>query len=245
MEGYVLFVIGMIILILILVWAYKSDDGSIYEELEKNNVNTNEKDRYSTLKKRYTYTQEYINPDFSNSILVDEEKNTITVFNNEMNDIHSFKSKDIIQIEIIKDGEVITTTNRKNQIGGAIIGSLFAGDTGAIIGGLSASSSTQEKIREINLKISVDNTSRPNLFVNFFNNRDFVSVENSIELRKSLKDIEHWYSILNILIERSKKGDTSVNNSSIVLLDRLVELYREGMLTKEEFEAEKKKILKN
>ncbi len=74
----------------------------------------------------------------------------------------------IVKVEIIKDGAQISSMNRGSQALGAAVGGLALGGVGAIIGGLSGSSTTANTIKRISLKITVDDTDKPIYEVLFF-----------------------------------------------------------------------------
>lgn len=65
------------------------------------------------------------------------------------------------KIEIRRNGTTVATTNRGSQAFGAAVGALAFGGIGAIIGGLSASSTAQDHIRSLSLSITVDDPQRP------------------------------------------------------------------------------------
>lgn len=48
----------------------------------------------------------------------------------------------VLEAEIVVDGKTVTKTSRGSQAVGVVVGAVLAGGLGAVIGGLSASSST-------------------------------------------------------------------------------------------------------
>jgi len=73
----------------------------------------------------------------------------------------TFSYKDILESEVIIDGETVTKTSRTSQVGGAILGGIFAGGVGAVIGGLSGKTASKEKVKTIQLKIIVNDIKNP------------------------------------------------------------------------------------
>ncbi|MCD7851227.1 MAG: hypothetical protein LUH63_16840 [Parabacteroides sp.] len=56
-----------------------------------------------------------------------------------------FSFSDIISCELIKDGETVYKKSTIRTVGGALVGTVLAGGTGAIIGGLSGGTKEKEK----------------------------------------------------------------------------------------------------
>ena len=54
-------------------------------------------------------------------------------------------------VEVRKDGATLTRTNRGSQLAGAALGGLALGGVGAIIGGLSGSSTSTERLKKLSL----------------------------------------------------------------------------------------------
>lgn len=221
--------------------------------------------RYNSLKEKYTITKEYIDNNSTNAILLNDENNIMVLIYNDMKDLKTFNYSDILQVEVIKDGETISKTNRKSQFGGAIVGGILAGEVGALIGGLSGETNVEEKVNSIDLKILVNDTNKPTYSINFFRapfNKSTKKIEpadikSSTEYQAGAKEIEQWYSIITVIIKRTEKENHNINTSKqtentdvnkpsslrIEDLNKLADLYKQGLLSRDEFEFEKKKIL--
>lgn len=252
--------IGLFILIIIAVGVYGNSKN---EEIEKT---INERlEFYLNYKKGISYTKEYINNKFTNAILLDEKEERVAFLVNELKDIYLFDYEDITGVEIIKDGETISKTDRSSQLVGAVVGGFLAGNTGALIGGLSGNVKQEEKVHAIDLKVTLDSFSTPSLSIKFYEDKEVSEIKHYKyfdDLETSLKELERWYDILNLVIRRSvnnknqeltdvstttvEENNHSLNNRnsrSLEQLDKLVGLYKEGFLTQEEYEFEKKKII--
>lgn len=159
---------------------------------------------------------------------------------------------DIIQCEMIEDGSQITKTSRGSQVGGALIGGAVAGGVGAIIGGLSGSKTTSERVEKLQLKITVNNTIEPVQNITFLNSPVGTKKSDPIYSGHFLKEARYWHGLVSVLIKRAddesiqfvQNVDSPVESESVAdELLKLAQLHKDGLLTKEEFDAQKLKLL--
>lgn len=185
---------------------------------------------------------------------IDEENEKVCFFNYVENvrfegSVYSYK--DILEVELIIDGETITKTSRSSQIGGVLLGSVIAGGVGAIIGGLSGKTSSKEKIAKIQLKIIVNETKNPYKIITFLDMPEAIDKnDQSVKLTNEL--ITHWHSLFKVLIEKADKEDKNKNviqnyNTSTTdtadEIRKLHDLFKEGIINQVEFDIQKKKII--
>lgn len=101
----------------------------------------------------------------------------------------TYAYKDILESEIIIDGETVSKTSRSSQIGGALIGAALTGGVGAIIGGLSGKKSSIERVEKIHLKLLINNMKNPIKIIPFLDtspsidkkNKKFISAKNQVD----------------------------------------------------------------
>lgn len=257
------FVSSLIVLIGIFYFYYVSDSK---EKENKTRREQEDKDRIRNIRDiksrltNFNVTNEYFSPDKKSAIFLDEEHMEICIVWDDLSKYKVYEHNELVQIEIIIDGESITKTNRKNQFKGAVMGGLLAGNVGALIGGLSSETNTEKEIKSIDLKVVVDDLKQPNHVINFLSasinkneNETILINKNSESYKDSLNKIEYWYNILTVLVKRANKEvakNYADNNekdvpksNNIDDLNNLAQLYKEGLLTREEFENEKKKLL--
>ena len=153
------------------------------------------------------------------------------------------------EIELVTDDHSITKTNRGSQLAGAAIGAAAFGGVGAIIGGLSGSSRTKQKVSSIDLKISVEHDAVFGFKVNFFSAIQ-KSGENpdGILVKTGADEAEKWYTILQQVIKKTSSPPENVPQKSeeVSLEDRLSKLWElkeAGALTDEEYSDQKRKLL--
>jgi len=142
------------------------------EEDKKTEVKTKKTQQMTILEhelKDYNFSQRFTSYDDNVTIMVDENAKKLCIAEvsetNGSSEVYDYK--DILESEIIEDGQTVTKTSRSGQIGGAIVGSLVAGGVGAIIGGLSAKQTSNNEVNRVDLKIIANNTKNPLKLINF------------------------------------------------------------------------------
>lgn len=177
-----------------------------------------------------------------------------------------YSYSDILGSEIIEDGVSITNTSRSSQIGGALIGGVLAGGVGAIIGGLSGSKQTEGNIKRIDLKLVINDINRPLHMINFLNesvnatglvSKDGFSKSSDI-YKDSINQARHWHSLISVIIKKVDDEDKNnekeldllkqeklvqSNNSIADELLKLSDLLKLGVISQEEFDKQKAKLL--
>ncbi|WP_339280957.1 SHOCT domain-containing protein [Lysinibacillus sp. FSL P2-0066] len=208
-------------------------------------------------------TKSYIAYNYESKIVLDDTNkqmglwlNTIknVVFLSKTSSKYDFKFillpfKDILSVEIMVDGVSVTKTSRSSQLGGALVGGVLAGGIGAIIGGTSGSKTTTEDVKQINLLITVNDVHNPIYIVNFFSS----NVDTGLQItnhKDAMMVCKEWYGILTHIIKADNSSEKLPSNSTtsetVNMSDKLKELKQlniDGILTDDEFNKQKQKIL--
>ncbi|GIP58092.1 SHOCT domain-containing protein [Paenibacillus woosongensis] len=165
-----------------------------------------------------------------------------------------YKYKDILKSEILTDGISVTSTNRGSQFGGALLGGFVAGGVGALIGGLSGSTTSQEEVKKIELNVIVNDTTNPIHKIAFLDSELDSYPKDSQEYKDAYNKAYHCHQLIGVLIKQADEEDkqkeistsssNSPNNMSVAdELRKLVQLRDEGIISIDEFEAQKKKLI--
>lgn len=72
-----------------------------------------------------------------------------------------YSFSEIVNVEIIRNESILTSTNRGSQVVGASIGGVVFGGAGAIVGGLSGSSRSKKQIEKLTIRVIVDDVASP------------------------------------------------------------------------------------
>ncbi|MED4908867.1 SHOCT domain-containing protein [Brevibacillus centrosporus] len=209
--------------------------------------------RQEIIKNNTAITSEISGNDGKSSVVLDENSNVIYLIEGYQKRKISYK--DLLQSEIIEDGVQVTSTSRASQIGGALIGAVVAGGIGAIIGGLSGKQETTKKVKKIDLKLTINDTKNPIFTINFFDIGDVTVTKDNPNYREAIEKANHWHNLMSVLIRRADEEERKIQNQSIQKITqgtttsiadellKLSNLLKEGIITQEEFNQQKAKIM--
>ncbi len=102
---------------------------------------------------------------------------------------------DLVSVELVVDGDTVTKTARGGQLVGMAAGALLAGGVGAVVGGLSASTTSKRKVSDIALKLLVNDIERPTHVVQFVPG----AVPEAL-VQAAMKEASHWLDLLKVVI---------------------------------------------
>lgn len=150
--------------------------------------------------------------------------------------------RDILASEIEEDGKIVTKTQRGSQIGGALIGGLALGGAGAIIGGLSGKTVSSNVASSISLIVTVNSTEDPVFEI-------ILSGKDEFDYAAASAKAHHWHKLLTVVIKQADMEDSAsekVATQSGTVADELAKLAalkEQGILSDDEFSAQKQKLL--
>jgi hypothetical protein len=155
-------------------------------------------------------TKSYFSKNNKSGIEINEENKMVRLFFMDGEEVKSkiYPFSSIIESEIKVDNQSVLKTSRSSQLAGAVVGGVFAGGVGAIIGGLSGEKTKNEYIKNVDLYIKVRDYSTPLFKINFLSNIDELGFENKKGFKKNhkdvqsaLQDVEYWHSIMDLIIK--------------------------------------------
>lgn len=116
-----------------------------------------------------------------------------------------FEFSDIVAVEVCRDGKSVIKTNRGSQVAGAAVGAILLGPFGLLLGGLTGSKRTEEKISRLSLKIYTNDLGRPVREVAIFSQIPAMKAEvvNKIYGPKA----DEWYGRLRVIVGHEQKGE--------------------------------------
>ena len=203
----------------------------------------------------FSPTQKIVGNNGDTGLAVDEERKKICLLKNEVSGINLkiISYRDVLSSEIFVDGETVTRTARGSQIGGALLGGLALGGVGAIIGGLSGKTRSSEKVKRVDLRITVNDTKSPLHDINFM---DTEGKKDGFVYKAAMDQARHWHGLIAVLIKYADSQDVSENDHSLnesaevssqrSIADELLklsDLRDKGLLTDSEFIDQKQKLL--
>lgn len=153
-----------------------------------------------------------------------------------------FEYSNIIDFELIQNG----TSVSKGTSGGAFVGGLLYGTTGAVIGAASNKRTTVAVCSNLEIKITLRDTYKKICYINFINS----NISTSSKIYQNVYSlVQNCMSYLKIACdmvqENSRENGAVVNTSNADELRKFKELLDENIITAEEFEAKKRQLLEN
>lgn len=161
----------------------------------------------------------FMSHNYSSGAILSEEEEKLYIFysTGDVDDERSYRSfacdlEDIIESEVVMDSHTITKTARGSQIGGAAVGGILLGGIGAIIGGLSGNKGSFDQVKEMDIKLTVNNLEKPVHKINFLDGKDknYKKMKNgfdkdSPEYKGALKNIEKWQGMFDVILNQQNK----------------------------------------
>ena len=168
--------------------------------------------------------------------------------------INRIKFKDIVSVELLEDSSTVFSKSTTRTVGGAVLGDIVAGGTGAMIGGLSGSSKQVNKIKTIVVKILIRDIEKSSISVYAYNGN-----VNGISLNTTSNDYKQFRNFadmvkdtISVIIDMEDKKENSLVNHSetpsnnfVAELAKLAKLRQEGMLTEDEYTVMKQQLIGN
>ncbi|HBF3279853.1 SHOCT domain-containing protein [Clostridioides difficile] len=158
-------------------------------------------------------------------------------FDRERMNLNVYNYSDIIEYELLENGETVT----KGGVGRALAGGALFGATGAIVGGVTAKRTTKAFIDSLKIKITLNNLSNPNVYVNLI---QLKTKSNSSIYKMAYSSAQEILSILAIIVKDNEAVNIQNNSSDVIQqVKGLKELLDLGAITEEEFNTKKKELL--
>lgn len=224
--------------------------GAIAQAIDTSNKKKAMDDHLDRIKD-FSATQKVIGLDGNTGLAIDEQRKKICLIDHRQQNVTTrvFVYKDLLSSEIFEDGVTVTKTVRSSQLGGALIGGLALGGVGAIIGGLSGKTQTSGRVKKIDLRLTVNDTQNPLHNINFLD----LEINKDTSLYKlAIEQARHWHGLIEVLIKRADLEDkvTNMNDAPKLPLGsvadelkKLAELRDAGVLSHEEFQQQKTRLL--
>ena len=225
----------------------RMEDKSI-EEIKKNIEN---KKNDNKLMNDFKSTAKYNDTSGCTCIEFDDKSNTFVVHESGFfNDVYVelFHYEQIENFCLLEDSTVITTGGGN----AALIGGVLGGTTGAIIGATSAKKTSNQKVSDLSIKISLADASTNMVFVKFLwcpyekCTKQYQTALDSAT--KCLKTLQAAYDKVHKPVKQEVKEAIPSSKGTMEFsvadeIRKLKQLYDEEIIDKEEFQMMKKKLM--
>lgn len=190
---------------------------------------------------------------------VDENNKKIAFVKKYYKEIVPFEQ--IISVEILEDNTILQQKSSLRTIGGAVVGGAIAGGAGAIVGGLSGDTKQNKKVSKVQVKIKLRDINHPSFTIDCFNCKTMTAAGEPIKpssmegylYKQGLNDAQRIADTISAIIDITDKASKNVAKSTPQQakpvgsvadeLSKLADLKAKGILTDDEFAAQKKALL--
>lgn len=145
---------------------------------------------------------------------------------------------DIIDFELIEDGDCIT----KGGLGSAVVGGLFFGGAGAVVGSVTGAKKTKRTCTNLSIKITVNNAFHPIEYIKLITSS---TDRNSFIYKAAFQNAQEIISLLQIICTQRTDGIDrfSPTLSPADEIRKYKALMDDGIITEEEFREKKRQLL--
>ena len=169
-----------------------------------------------------------------------------------------FNYSDIIEVSYEENGSQLYTKSAGRTVGGAIVGGVLMGGAGAVVGGLSGASKQNKEIENMDIKILLRSTIRTSCVLHFKDVDRVLKTKEDADRKlyeTYVKNANQAKDVLSVIIDNAKQVSTPTaqpiaqpvvapaSSSVADELAKLAKLKADGILTDEEFQAQKSKLL--
>ena len=123
-----------------------------------------------------------------------------------------FDFSDLVAVEILRNGDALSTTDRGSQLAGAVVGALLAGAVGLLVGGLSGNRRQSQKISQLSLRIVANDLGSPSTEVVFFRAKGAGVDPGSRKVQKSATQLSEWHGRFQAILH--SRGSTATTTST-------------------------------
>lgn len=169
----------------------------------------------------------------------------------------SLNYSDIIEVSYIENGDQLFSKSTGRTVGGAIVGGVLMGGAGAVVGGLSGDSKQNKVVKNMDIKILLRNTDETSCILHFMDSSNPLKTKDATDkshYEEFLNNANKAKDLLSVIIDDVKQTATQSAPviaqpsapQSISVADELMKLAKlkaDGILTDEEFVAQKKLLL--
>ena len=143
----------------------------------------------------------YVSDQNLGGIAIDLKRREILLTDAE--EFRRFTVPSIVSCEILEDDVQLAYANRGSQLAGVAVGGILLGGVGAVIGGLSGSKRTVNKVRKMILRFVTDDFKKPNhdiVLLDWIHDKEGVPRDSQV-YRQALEAAELWHSRVRAMMK--------------------------------------------
>ncbi len=125
-------------------------------------------------------------------VAIDRSRREILLI--DMDGFRIFPVESIISCEVLEDGMQLAYANRGSQLAGVAVGGALLGGVGAVIGGLSGSQRTLQRVQSVVLRFTTDDFDNPVHDIVVMEITEKGMGKDDIFYREALKVAQRWHA---------------------------------------------------
>lgn len=220
--------------------------------LQSNKNSSHEKDSLQIIQslQNFKLFKFYLSQTSGMSLALDDENKKICILD-ALNKPFIYDYSKINQSEIQINGKITTSKSTTSMLGRGLIGGVIGGTVGGVIGGITSPNSIKEKISTVILKLNINDQINPIFKIHFLNSP--TSVEKNSPIFTSNYNLAiKWQALIANIIVNEQRDLSYEDNAKLIksnkfsVADELVKLKgleEKMIISKEEFELQKNKLL--
>lgn len=111
----------------------------------------------------------------------------------------------LVAVEVERNGVSIQKTNRGSQIAGAAIGGMLLGPAGLLLGGLTGSKRSVDKIKKLSLKIFTNDLYAPVNEIVFFNSSSGAKQDSPV-VKAASNELDRWHGRFQTILHTQSRA---------------------------------------
>lgn len=148
-----------------------------------------------------------------------------------------YKYSDILDFELLEDGESVS----QGGLGRALVGGALFGGAGAIVGGVTGKKKSKGFCTSLRIKITLKDIDNPVEYIDFITTK---TKKDGFLYKDFYNQAQECLSVFQLICDQQEGSDSSVPvGSNADEIRKFKELFDEGIITQEEFNAKKKELL--
>lgn len=149
-----------------------------------------------------------------------------------------YKYSDIVDFELLEDGESIT----KGGLGRAVAGGVLFGGIGAVVGGVTGGKKSKSICTSLKIKITVNDINNPVVYLKLLGAE---TKKNSFIYKTACNSAQECLSVLQLInnSQEVQEDNAAPIASAADEILKFKNLLDSGIITQDEFEAKKKQLL--
>ncbi|AMQ06784.1 hypothetical protein [Sporosarcina psychrophila] len=156
-----------------------------------------------------------------------------------LNSWSTFNYSDIVDFELLEDGESIAT----GGLGRALVGGALFGGVGAIVGGVTGKRKSKDVCSSLRLKVTINDMNNPVVYINFIETK---TKKEGLTYKTIEGAAQECLSVFQLICDKQKDNKKETITPPISVADELLKF--KGLLdleaiTQDEYDVKKKELL--